>query len=401
MKVLTITSAYSGFFPRFYELLRKAMGEEKIESFVLLPQNSNNRKAIVHNKVLWGTRFNWFIHYNLYRLTGLQDVFSFLETVLLLVKINIIKPSVVHLHMVNVWCINFPLFIWYVNKCKIPVVWTMHDCRAFTGRCAYFDEIDCNKWLTGCKGCKQNILYNPTVFHNEHIQWVLRKRMFNKFCNLTIVTPSKWLANLLEKSFIKNATIKVINNGIDIKSFSKDIHCELKKKMGISGKKMVLGIAANWEVRKGLDYFVFLSNRLPNDKYQVVLVGNIPDESDKKYEKIIQIPQTSSLSNIVEIYQSADVFVNPTLADNFPTTNIEALASGTPVVTFKTGGSAEAIDNTCGCAVEKGDKEALLNAVITVLNDEKINKDTCRKRAAMFSQNRYKEYVALYRDIIG
>lgn len=401
MKIVTITSTYEGFFPRFYELLKDALDDENIESYILLQKNRRNCSAQLDGKILWGTRFNWFVHYHLFKITGLQDIFSFFETISLLSKLSRLQPSLIHLHMANAWYLNFPLFIWYINRCKIPVVWTMHDCRAFTGRCAYFDEIDCGKWLTGCKCCKQNILYNPALFHNEHLQWMLRKRMFNSFRNLTIVTPSKWLAILLENSFIKNATIKVINNGIDINYFSKDIHCELKKKMGISGKKVVLGIAANWEFRKGLDYFVFLSNRLSDDRYQVVLVGNIPDGSDKKYAKIMQIPQTSSLSDIVEIYQSADVFVNPTLADNFPTTNIEALASGTPVVTFKTGGSAEAIDNTCGRAVERGDKEALLNAVITVLNDEKINKGTCRKRAAMFSQNRYKEYVALYREVIG
>lgn len=401
MNVVTITSTYRGFFPRFYESLTKVIKVEKIESYLFLPQNSNNRKVCVENKVLWGTRFNWLIHYNLYRLTGLQDIFSLFETFLLLIKLSRINPTLIHLHMVTAYCINFPLFIWYINKKKIPVVWTMHDCRAITGRCAYFDEIGCDKWMNGCKGCQQNKLYHPTLFHNEHLQWILRKKMFNRFNNLTIVTPSNWLATIFEKSFLKNADVRVINNGIELKFFYGDLKSDLRNKLCISNKKFILGIAADWGYRKGLEFFVYLANKLPNDRYQVVLVGDIPNGTDEKYSNILQLPRTSSINKLVEIYQSADVFVNPTLADNFPTTNIEALASGTPVVTFKTGGSAEVIDNTCGCAVEKGDKEALLNAVITVLNDENINKDTCRKRAAMFSQNRYKEYVALYKDVVG
>lgn len=396
MKIAIMTSSYHGFFPRFYEYLSHVIQENGHCPVLLLPTNSTNKKIEKEEKILWGSRLNWFIHYHLYKYTGIQDIFSFFETLILLWKLKEIKPTIIHMHMVNAWFLNFPLFIHYVNSHNIPIVWTMHDCRAFTGRCAYFDEIGCKKWKNGCKNCQQEKLYSPALLHNEGLQWKIRNYYFNKFSDLYIVTPSKWLAGLIRQSFLRKYPLMTINNGIDLSLFAKQTKTGLKEEIGIKEKKLILGIAANWEYRKGLDYFVFLSQNLASDKYAVVLVGNIPDGNIPKYEKILQLPRTKSSEELVRLYQSADVFVNPTLADNFPTTNIEALASGTPVVTFNTGGSGESIDSSCGAIVETGNYCALLNAVVMVCNNHSINSETCRKRASLYSLSQYEQYVHLY-----
>lgn len=399
MKIAVMTSTYHGFFPRFYDYLSLTIRENGDRPILLLPNNRKNKNAINEDKVLWGSRLNWFIHYHLYKYTGIQDVFSLIETMCLIWKLRDIKPTIIHMHMMNAWFLNFPVFINYVNRHNIPVVWTMHDCRAFTGRCAYFDEIDCQKWQNGCNNCQQNKLYSPALFHRENLQWLIRKYYFNKFKNLTIVTPSKWLAGLVKQSFLGNYPIKIINNGIDISLFSKQTKSGLKAEIGIGTKKMVLGIAANWEYRKGLDYFVYLSQHLSSSNYAVVLVGDIPNGDDHKYDRIYQLPRTKTTEELVRFYQAADVFVNPTLADNFPTTNIEALASGTPVVTFNTGGSGESIDPTCGLIVEKGNSKALLEAVEVICNNTLINTDTCRKRAQKYSLVQYEQYISIYNQI--
>ena len=234
----------------------------------------------------------------------------------------------------------------------------------------------------------------PTRIDNSKLQWNIRKQIYQKVNNLTIVTPSYWLADTIAKSSLKHIPCYVVHNGIAIEEFgtTQPHFLPITERIISSGKHIVLGIASAWEERKGLNTFLKLANDLP-DNYQVVLVGKMPIEETK----IITIPPTQSLSTLVGIYQSADVFVNPTLADNFPTTNIESLAAGTPVVTYQTGGSAEAIDETCGIAVTKNDYFALREAIIQVVkNRAYYSKEACRNRTKEFSLKQYDEYVKLY-----
>ena len=324
MRCVVITASYGGFFPRYYHYLSQAIRNKGHEAILLLPNSKMNKAAngiLVH---FWGSRLNWFIHFYLYRLTGIQDVFSIFDTILMLLKLRMLKPDILHFNLMNVWCINFPILIWYVNKKKIPVVWTMHDCRAFTGRCAYFDELKCNKWIDGCNSCPDKFLYNPPCLHNENVEWKIRRFLFRRFENLTIVTPSEWLSNNVKKSFMNKYPVVVINNGIDTEFYSKEIKWSnnLKNELKINGKILILGISASWEYRKGLDYFIYLSKNLPSDKYHVVLVGRVSDPENEDYSDITILPPVITVEEIARIYQSADIFVNPTLADNFPTTNL-------------------------------------------------------------------------------
>jgi glycosyltransferase involved in cell wall biosynthesis len=404
MKIAVLHGSNQGFFPRFYRDLKsivESSGDNEVKLFV--PNSGQNHRCVLPDQVDFGFRFNWHLHYSLLRFTGKQDCWSHLDTWSLIRKLKKFKPDLLHFHVVNQRHINFPMLIRYVNKNRIPVVWTFHDCRAFTGGCPYFDEIKCERWKDGCHSCPDKGGIYVKNFENTEWQWTFRKKWFNKIWNLHIVTPSKWLADFVKQSFFKNKKVQVFYNGIDVDAFSSASNYDVYRNYKIDkNKKIVLGCAINWEPRKGLAYFEDLSKRIPSD-YQIVLVGGVPQNLKNELEKlgIICTGRTKTFAEMVAWYQTASVFVNPTLADNFPTVNIEALASGTPVVTFKTGGSPEAVDENTGIVVEQGDIEFLKNAVIEICEKGKnAYSNCCLNRAKMFSCERYNDYVKLYHNVL-
>ena len=400
MRIAILHSANLGFFPRLYQNLSQSVHHRGDKILAFLPNTGQNRRNRVTGELLWGTRINWFFHYNLYRLTGLQDLWSVVSTVDLCLKIKKFRPDVIHIHGILEWIICLPILVRFLNWLNKPVIWTFHDTRYITARCASFEEDQCMQWQTGCKRCTPNSIYSKSIVNNVSLQWRIKCHYMNKIHNLTIVSPSLWLANHIKKSYLKEKRIIVLNNGIDTYSFSKKVDIAIPALDCLDGK-ILLGVATGWEHRKGLDSMIWLSKNLP-EGYHIVLVGNIKSDLIASIpSSIICLPRTNSKSELIAIYQRADVYVNPTLADNFPTVNIEALGSGTPVVTFNTGGSAECLDETCGIAVEKGDDEALLNAIVEVCNNpDKYSRDNCIKRAQCFSLNQFDKYVDLYYDSI-
>lgn len=398
MKIAIVQSGNSGFFPRFYTSLKSSAEKSEDDLRLFCPNIGVNRRLQLVDQITFGSKYNWFVHYHLYKLFGIQDVFSFFDTLDLIKKLKRFAPEVIHFHVVNAWIINFPLLISYVNKNNIKVIWTMHDCRAFTGRCAYFDEINCDRWRNGCGKCPQKQLYWPTLIDSSALQWKLRKSMFGKFRNLHIVTPSKWLAYYVKESFFNKFPVDVIYNGQDLEKFNLT-NVSTKRIDAIpSDKKIVLGVASHWEYRKGLEYFKKIAFELSED-YQIILVGDMnKDDAACLPSQVLFMGKTSSFEEMVSLYQRASVFVNPTLADNFPTTNVEALASGTPVVTFDTGGSAEAVDEDSGIVVPQGDCDALKKAIVYVSShrDDIFTRENCIKRSQNFSLKQFDKYIDLY-----
>lgn len=307
-----------------------------------------------------------------------------------------IKPDVVHLHNIHGHDCNIEMLFSYFKEKKIKLVWTFHDCWAFTGYCTYFSMARCDKWQTTCYDCVQR--KNYSWFFDRAEELYGRKKNLFSGLDLTIVTPSIWLAELVKQSFLKDYPVKVINNGIDFETF-KPIDSDFRKKHAIEDKKIILGISNVWEKRKGLDVFIDLSKRLSDD-YRIVLVGT-DDQTDKMLpNNVISIHRTQNQIELAEIYSVADVFVIPTREDNYPTVNMESLACGTPVLTFRTGGSPEIIDETCGSVVDCDDIDALEREIIRICEEKPYSKESCLKKAQEFDQNeRFKEYVRLYKEI--
>ncbi len=404
MKIAIIHGSNQGFFPRFYEALKDSIENSGNQVGLFVPNSGQNNRRVLSNQINFGFRYNWHIHNYLWNLTGKQDCWSHISTYDLIRKLKRFHPNIIHLHVINQMQINMPMFVEYVNKYHIPIVWTFHDCRAFTGNCPYFDEIGCEQWRNGCVCCPKETPYKIKDPKCVKWQWNFRKKWFKSINNLTIITPSQWLAEFVKQSFFCDTSCKIIYNGVDTYRFSNKSSFDVRSIYGIGKEtKIVLGCAINWEFRKGLKFFEEMTSKL-SDNFVVVLVGGIKEHDKSRLESIgiKLIGRTKTIQEMVAWYQEASVFVNPTLADNFPTTNIEALASGTPVVTFNTGGSAESIDETCGIAVEKGNDEALLDAILEVCNNpEKYSRENCIKRSQCFSLKQFDKYVELYHRIVN
>lgn len=228
--------------------------------------------------------------------------------------------------------------------------------------------------------------------------WKLKKNWFSGL-DLTVVTPSVWLSSFLKDSFLSCYPYKVINNGIDTNVF-KPVENDIKKKYGIGGKKLVLGVALGVDEKKGLDVFIKLSELLDNQKYQVFLVGVDDNVRAQIPSTVISIERTSNQHELAQLYSAADVFVNPTREENYPTVNMEALSCGTPVVTFNTGGSAEMLSEKCGYVVEQNDIQGMIQAIIKVCEEETLSQKECIVHSKQFEKNkRYLEYVKLYKQI--
>ena len=227
-----------------------------------------------------------------------------------------------------------------------------------------------------------------------------KKRKLFTGLDMTIVTPSQWLADLVKRSFLKEYPVQVIHNGINLQIF-RPTQSDFRAQNKFENKKIVLGVSFGWDERKGLDVFLSLAQRLP-EEYQIVLVGT-DGQVDKLLPKnICSIHRTQNQQELAEIYASADVFVNPTREDNYPTVNMEALACGTPMLTFRTGGSPETLDKTCGSVVACDDIDALEKEILRICTDKPYTEAACLERAKEFDQNeRFKEYLKIYERVIS
>lgn len=270
-------------------------------------------------------------------------------------------PDIIHLHNIHGCYINYEILFSYLKASGKRVVWTLHDCIAFTGRCAYFDYIGCMRWKDHCGKCIQKERFpRKVLFDRTDIRLRQKKHLYKKMNNLDIVVPSRWLREWVKQSFLSRHRVKVIYNGID-KHVFRPCRSEIKKKYGVEGKKIILGVAAVWSVRKGLDDFINLSNMLTKD-YRIILIGLSNSQIRNLPKGIIGISKIENVKQLVDFYSAADVFVNPTYDDNYPTVNIEAISCGTPVVTYKTGGSPESAD-LFGTSVKRGDIDALIKEI--------------------------------------
>lgn len=363
---------------------------------VCYPQSRDNSRKQKEKDFIIGTRFSRNIHLMLAEITGLNGCFSYFSTLKLLKKLDKLKPDIIHLHNLHNCYINLSLLFKYIKKHNIKTVWTLHDCWAFTGHCPHFDMIGCDKWKTGCYSCPQYKEYPKSLFDNSKYMYRLKKKWFTDIKDMTIVTPSEWLASLVKESYLKDYPVKVINNGIDLNVF-KPTESDFREKYALENKYIVLGVAFGWGKRKGLDVFIELAKRLDKGKYKIVLVGT-DDNIDKLLpDNIISIHRTQNQTELAEIYTAADVFANPTREENYPTVNMEALACGTPVVTFNTGGSPEMLDETCGAAVAKDDNDAMYNEIIRICEAKPYSMEACIKKAKGFDKNeKFGEYIRLY-----
>lgn len=281
------------------------------------------------------------------------------------------NPDMIWLHNLHGYYINVELlFDWIKSRPFMEVKWTLHDCWAFTGHCAHFTLAKCNKWKTQCCDCVQKRVYPKSIMaDNSKENFLNKKRLFTGVSKMRIITPSNWLCKLVKQSFLGSYETDVLHNTINGEVF-KPRNSSFRQKLGLLNKRIVLGVASNWSESKGLNDFVELSKML-NDDYAIVLVGLTKKQAKKIPNKIITVENNQTATKLSEIYSAADVFVNLTLEDNYPTVNLEAQACGTPVITYRTGGSAESVpkENVC----EVGDLEQVVQMINRIVADKGRN----------------------------
>ena len=394
MKVLQINSVCNvGSTGRIVTDIADLLRKNGYESYVAYGCGKSNEpnSYLMENKL--------YLKFNILktRLFGRHGFYNKRTTKKLIKWIDEVNPDIIHLHNLHGHYLNVEILFKYLKKLNKPVIWTLHDCWSFTGHCSYFDYIKCNRWIAGCYSCPQKHEYpNSWFFDRSKKNWEEKKRLFTSLNDLTIVTPSYWLANLVKESFLKKYEVDVIPNGIDLTKF-KPIKSDFRNKYHIKGK-IVLAVAFYWDIRKGFNYLPEIAKKL-GENYTIIVVGVNKNQKRNLPKNIIAISKTNDIQQLIELYSIADVFINPTLEDNFPTVNLEALACGTPVITFKTGGSIEAIDENCGCIVNQGDIKTLISKIKEICEKpkfEKINK--CVNKAKSYDKNRqlYK-YIELYK----
>ncbi len=353
---------------------------------------------------LWrvGSDVDMYAHALHARLFDSLGLCSRAATKRLIERIETLQPDIVHLHLLHGYYINYPLLFAYLAKKDIPVVWTMHDEWAITGHCA---TLLCDGWRSGCNKCAYHHKFPSSwLLDRSRRNFLRKKESINAVRNLTIITPSHWLASIMRQSHLGNHSILTIHNGIDLSIFCPSTQEEVqsvRSQLGITQPNVILGVASIWGPDKGLPDFVELRQLLPMEKYAIVLVGLTETQLRGLPQGIIGVKHTDGQHQLATFYTLARVFVNPTYLDNFPSTNVEALACGTPVITYHTGGSIEAVSKDTGRVVEQGNVVALAQAISEISATPK-NTVACRERAVeRYDKNKIlMQHMSLYNQLL-
>lgn len=344
-----------------------------------------------------GSKYDTYKHLAATRIFDSHGFGSKIATKKFIKRLIELDPDVIHLHNIHGYYINIEILFEYLKIANKPVVWTLHDCWAFTGHCVHFEYSGCQCWR-GEKKCIEKRSYPASyLFNDSKKNYRRKKHAFTGVENLTIITPSIWLADLVSESFLREYPIEVINNGIDLEVF-KPNESSFRADNNLINKYIILGVANVWTERKGYNFFLELSSMLEEDEI-IVLVGVTGKQRHQLPKNIIGVTRTDSIRELAEIYTTADVFVNPTLEDVLGMVNIEALACGTPVVTFKTGGTIESVDASCGYIVEQ---ESLIDLLEKLKCVKHNGKEAYFANAIIKAQTNYKnkerfqDYINIY-----
>ena len=332
---------------------------------------------------------------------GTQDAFAYFETKKLIKKINAFDPDIIHIHTLHGSYINLKLFFKFLYAFSGQIVWTFHDCWPFTGHCPHFLAQGCEKWRTECSKCPLYKKYPSSLVDRSKKNFYQKKYLINKLNNLMVVTPSIWLKNLVNDSFIKCNEVLTIKNGIKTSIFFSHYSDYLRNKYSIhKSKKIVLAVSFVWNFTKGLDYLLQIDKKLNNLNRKLVVVGVTEKQKSLFSDNVILISRITNQEELSDIYASSDVMVNPTREDNYPTIDLECISCGTPVVCFNSGGTAETVPLGCGYSVETGNVDEMVGKVEKILNNLAKYKNNCKAKAINFSdKNCLSQYIDLYKRV--
>lgn len=343
-----------------------------------------------------GNKLDQYLHYCFSILFDNEGFNSRIATLLLVRDIKRFNPDVINIHNLLGHYINYGILFKYLKTTNAKIVWTLHDCSAFTGHCINFERVKCNKWICGCYKCPLKLDYpKSALFDFSKRNYEKKKDLFLNVNNMELVTPSQWLKKLVGVSFLRKYQCTCIPNGVDLSSF-KPTNSNYISENRFKNKNVVLFVAGVWNEMKGINIVNDLA-KLVENKYKIVLIGKCDTTLN---QSIHYLERTNNREDLAKWYSCSSVFVNPTLGDNFPTVNIESLACGTPVVTFDTGGSPEAVDDNTGVVVYKKDATHLLEGIKECLEKKEkgiITKDECLNRTKLYTIEKFSnKYIEVF-----
>ena len=375
------------------------------ESYVAYSAGRDRGQECSSRTVPIGDFMSVIVHGLVTRLTDRHGLASSHATRKFIRRVKELDPDIIHIHNIHGYFLNYKILFDYLRNSGKHIVWTVHDCWLFTGHCYHYDKAGCRRWKTGCGHCP--------LTHEFPKSWLIDRSAANwkdkhdAFCSIpkdkmTIVTVSEWMRNEMQASFLGKYRNIVIHNGIDTKRFRPMGDSSIRREYGIGNRRMYLGAASIWSDAKGLGDFKRMAERLDKDEV-IVLAGISPEQTAGLPDTVIPVYRTADMNLLAKLYSTADVFLNLTYQDNYPTVNLEAISCGTPVITYRTGGSPESITDGTGAVVSCGDIHAALDKARSIaVSDRGTWRTRCRQHAlASFrKEDRYNDYTNLYKRLL-
>ena len=398
-KLVQVNTVCNGSTGKIMLAIQKKAEEEGYEVYNFFGRgNSLNEKCIrIDSKfeILW--------HVCMARLFNLQGHSSIFATYRMIKKIKKINPDVIHLHNIHGYYINYKMLLNFIHKQNIPVVWTLHDCWAFTGHCTHYTINDCNKWKTICSKCKYKKLYPKAYFFGNRTkkEYLTKKKLINKLNNLTLTVPSEWLKKQVKMSFLKNKQIEIVHNCINTDIFKSTLDLKIKERYKIpENLKIILGVAPAWSESKGMNYFIELSKIIDEKKEIIVMVGLTEKQIQELPKNIVGIKRTENIEELVKLYSVADVFFNPSMQETFSMVTLEAMACGTPCVVLNSTATPELISDETGEIIDDYDINKIYNKIEEII-DKDIKAEVCEKHAKKYDIENYIQYLNIYEKLLN
>ena len=399
MKVLQI-NAYGNFSTgKIAQGIALECNSSNIENLFLYGRNECANPSVNSKKI--ASSFSCKFHFLMSRVFDRTGFYSYFQTKKIVKEIQKYHPDIIHLHIIHGYYCNIKVLFKYLANCGVPIIWTFHDCWAYTGHCAYYLSAKCYKWKTQCNRCTEKMTYPRSfVFSQSKRNFIDKKKLFTSIKNLTIVANCDWLKSETLDSFFKDYKVIAINNGVDQNVFKYNQEARYKL-FGETKKTIVLTIANKWDIRKGLLDVIEVYKKLDSDRFTFVVVGLTPEDwrlyNYDVPESFIVVNRTSNQKELSDYYSSADYFLCLSHEDTCPTTIIESISCGTPVLTYSIGGCSEAIvDGITGKTFLENDTDAIacfLSRLPAFKRKECI--DIGKKYD---SKKCFAKYIDLYRD---
>lgn len=404
------TIAVNGSTGRIVDGIGEAALAQGYDSFIAY---GRNKPSISKSQLIRiGNEFDVREHVLETRLFDMQGKASRNATRKLLRQIEAINPDIIHLHNLHGNYLNYKILFEYLKDKNIPVVWTLHDCWAFTGHCVHFTDAKCFKWKIKspihCCNCPKKKRYpNSYWFDRSAKNFIEKKNTFTQLKNVTIVPVSHWLGSVVAESFLSVYPIHVIQNGIDIDVFYprlKSIEM-IRHKYGIGKRFMILGVATGWSDDVGYSDFLWLRQKLSNEQFAIVMVGLTDSQIKKLPMGIIGINRTWDAGELAALYTTADVMFNGSFQETFGLVTAESMACGTPVIVYNSTACPEIVtEQETGYIIPVGDRCLLINRILLLAQNEdrsSVNQNCVNYvRKNLSKQQKYDEYVDLYNSLL-